>query len=281
MRVLASFILYYPPEGIAQRVASVAKEVDGVLVIANSKLVDTCFDAQRSNFFSKLNIIQNNENLGIARALNQAAQHALANRYDWLLTMDQDSDFDSDGIAKMISFAARASAEIALVAPLHRTPMANPVSAAVEVQEIRMTMTSGNLLRLKAYQACGPFEEKLFIDSVDHEYCLRLRRKKWKIVRLNSVILFHELGKITYTPFAGMRLKTTHHNATRRYYVARNRLYVMFKYFWFDTKFFRREAGHYLKDYLRVIFLEQNRSAKIAAMLLGTWHFIIGRLGPR
>ena len=38
-------------------------------------------------------------------------------------------------------------------------------------------MTSGNLLNLKIAEKIGDFEEKLFIDEVDHDYCYRIRRK--------------------------------------------------------------------------------------------------------
>ncbi len=36
--------------------------------------------------------------------------------------------------------------------------------------------------------------EDLFIDSVDTEYCLRLKKNGYRVVRLNEAILYHPLG---------------------------------------------------------------------------------------
>ena len=52
-------------------------------------------------------------------------------------------------------------------------------------------MTSGSFLNLKVYKEAGPFVDKLFIDYVDFEYCLRLKKKGFKIYKLNNTYMQH------------------------------------------------------------------------------------------
>jgi rhamnosyltransferase len=119
----------------------------------------------------------------------------------------------------------------------------------------------------------------LFIDSVDHEYCLRLRKEGYDVIRLNTAVLYHSLGNISYHKVFGLLLKTTNHSAARRYYITRNRLFVMTRYAGFDFRFFLRELSELIKSFWIILFVENNKSEKINAMFRGTWHFVTGRYG--
>jgi rhamnosyltransferase len=279
--VVAVVVLYHPPPALAEMIRSVRGITQNVLLIDNTE--QPFFDLEslrrQAPDFS-FSLVQNGENKGIAWALNEAGKYGLLHGFQWLLTLDQDSRFDPDTAPALLAYALAAGPEVAIVAPYHVTPGAAVPALAQEAEVIRHTMTSGNLLRLSAFQTCGPFEEKLFIDSVDHEYCLRLRRHGFRIIRLNGVRLSHPQGNITYTRFLFFRWKTTNHGPARRYYMARNRWYVMTRYFFFDPKFFRRELSQYIRDYFRVLFLENQKRKKISAMIKGTWHFLLGRYGP-
>ena len=275
--VLGAVILYNPDDGIFEYVKTYVDELDHLLIIDNTESGSQAGDSL-SQLHKNVTLIQNHENFGIARALNQAGQFAVANKFEWLMTMDQDSNFLPGSLERMMSFIRQAEVKPAILTPFHQTPQGRTPGGST-TNEVRMTMTSGNLLNLGAYAACGPFEEKLFIDSVDHEYCLRLRKAGYKIVRLNTSILNHRLGNVKYHRFMGMRFKTTNHSAQRKYYITRNRLYVMTKYFLFDFKFFRREFWELIKSFFTVLLLEDDKAKKITAMLRGVGHFATGRFG--
>jgi rhamnosyltransferase len=280
MRLLGTVILYHPSRSVIDNIRSYISEVDALLVIDNSEPnLESSFLTSLEVEHASIHLISNPQNLGIATALNQAASYAIENGYSWLLTMDQDSIFEKHSLSLLKIFAENKGG-LGIVAPFHKTPKSDQPKFTEEYSTLRMTMTSGNLLNLDAFKRCGPFDEKLFIDSVDHEYCLRLRKSGYVIIRINQAMLHHPLGDIIYYRFLFFRFKTTNHSATRRYYIARNRLYVMFKYVGFDFKFFRRELGQYVKDFLRVIFLEREKRKKLIGILKGTIHFLAGRFGP-
>jgi rhamnosyltransferase len=57
-------------------------------------------------------------------------------------------------------------------------------------------MTSGNLIHLTAHKIIGGFNEKLFIDYIDHEYCPRLHINGFSVIRANKAMLFHKVGDL-------------------------------------------------------------------------------------
>ena len=53
------------------------------------------------------------------------------------------------------------------------------------------------MMPVSAIQIIGAFDESLFIDRVDTDFCLRARRKGMVIIQ-SPAVLFHSLGRITY-----------------------------------------------------------------------------------
>ncbi|HZY80863.1 MAG TPA: glycosyltransferase [Cyclobacteriaceae bacterium] len=201
-------------------------------------------------------IIDNtHNNIGIAAALNIGLKKAIDENYDWLLTMDQDSVFEPGALENLKQAAFSCDEKTAWVSPTHITQKGKSAHRLV-------AMTSGSMLRVSACKQIGLFEEKLFIDSVDNEYCLRLRKSGFKIHRVDNSVLTHSLGP---------------HNAARRYYITRNMLYVMFKY----PIFFPFGSKELIKSFLLILFVEDDKHRKIRSFFIGVIDFLRGRYGPR
>ena len=228
-RVLAVIVLYFP----ARPPADLSSDVDEVLVIDNT-----------------------NNNIGVAAALNIGLKKALEEKFDWVLTMDQDSVFEHGALDELKKIAFTAKDDIAIVSPFHLTAKAKRKS--VEIEEVRFTMTSGNLVK----SGLGFFEEKLFIDSVDNEYCLRLRKNGYKIIRVNQAVLYHELGTLKKI---WLGFSTIVHPASRRFYITRNMLYVMSKY----PGFIPFGLKELIKAFVLIILVEDDKINKLAAMIKG------------
>ena len=45
------------------------------------------------------------------------------------------------------------------------------------------------------FDKIGGFDEKLFIDGVDFDFCIRMRKAGYGILRSNNVYLLQEVGK--------------------------------------------------------------------------------------
>ena len=146
--------------------------------------------------------------------------------------MDQDSYFENDAAVEYFNC-------ISLYNNIETTAMfgveflkqedENKKCSPLEVTEL---ITSGSVLNLNVYTAVKGFDEALFIDLVDHEYCYRSILFGYKIIQFKNIFLQHSLG----TGFKGRSVATlkitnrTFHSPVRIYYMVRNYLYVKKKY---------------------------------------------------
>jgi rhamnosyltransferase len=179
-------------------------------------------------------VIKNSKNFGIAKALNQLIACARKNDYQWIITLDQDSTSDSL-LVKKLCLGIKKYPHTVMVTPyiidINFMSLTNYKSLHLPESEIvQICQTSGTLTNVDAITSVGGFEERLFIDHVDHEMCLRLRRHGYNIVRMNSTYLLHEVGKGKKIEFFGKRIAYHYYNPKRVYYQTRNLLYILRKY---------------------------------------------------
>jgi rhamnosyltransferase len=224
--------------------------------------------------------IDNNGNKGIANALNVGANLAIQNNSDWLLTMDQDSNFENNNFEKLINFIFEYdTAKIGIISPFHKTHSGK--SKKYGYEDVLITMTSGNLLNLDIYSKVGPFLDDLFIDSVDHEYCLRLNKNGYRVVAVNESILNHNLGESYVLNLYFKNLYFYKHSPLRNYYIMRNRLYVASKYRKIFPNFFLGTLRAILTELLLIILFEDQKSLKLNNILKGYLDFKNKKFGKK
>jgi rhamnosyltransferase len=142
------------------------------------------------------------------------------------------------------------------------------------------TLTSGSLFRTEVYLNAGPFDESLFIDCVDIEYCLRLRSMQLCIAEAEDAILVHSLGRTTVHKMLGKNLPVTNHSPLRRYYMTRNSLYVVLRYPR-ELSWIRHISVATFQDVIKILFFEKNKIAKLCSMIRGVVDCFLGRMGQR
>lgn len=278
LKISCVVVLYNPSSDISSRIASYASSVDKIYLIDNSEAPNNEISNMLRIQFENSEYISMRGNKGIAAALNEGFKHAIKDGYSWMLTMDQDSIFIEGAVEILKKTAEETPEDIAILAPY---PQQEGVKRRVgyENRFIKLCLTSGNLVRTEAFTRVGGFDEKLFIDFVDHEFNLNLHRNSYKIILCGRAVLLHKLGETSFRRFLGIKVKTTNHNPIRRYYIARNVPYVLFKYFIdsprLSLKFLRRE----FKEILKSVLFEENRSLKARNILRGWRDCIFGRFG--
>jgi len=199
---------------------------------------------------TKIIYISNKENKGIAAALNQGCKLGIDNGADWVLTMDQDSFFPENNVSTFIQLANEYEdfEKVAIFTPVHfdsRNNVPKP-SFAIQYTQLNYTMTSGNLLSLKALKQVGFFLEELFIDWVDEEICLRICKNNLQIVRINTVFLEHFVGNGTRKiNFFGFPKYVDDYTPVRFYYITRNVLII--------SKLYPSEAKRLKKRWKRIV----------------------------
>lgn len=174
---------------------------------------------------SKISILCNMENQGIAKALNQLTTAAQKEGFDWILTLDQDSVAPSNIVEEFEKYTNNLKAGMLCPVICDRNKGV-VIEAKDGYKEIDECITSGSLLNITAWREIGGFDESMFIDGVDFDICYRLRKNGYKILCIQSVVLLHELGRIEYHRFLFWKVLVKNHSAFRKFYIARNTVYL-------------------------------------------------------
>jgi len=147
------------------------------------------------------------------------------------------------------------------------------------MKDVLFTITSGNLLSLDAYKSVGGFLDMLFIDHVDHEYCLRLNKNNYKVIRTNRVLVYHKLGNTNRRKFFRWIFYPSHHPPLRLYYRTRNRFLVDNLYKKSFPEYIKRDRRNFIRELFEIIAFEKNIWAKIKMIFQGYIDYKKNRFG--
>lgn len=230
--------------------------------------------------YENTKLIENKENLGIAKALNQLCDNASLNGFKWILLLDQDS-FVEDGIIESYSRYIEIE-RVALLTPLfddENEPKIIESEARVPYEPVNRAITSASFIRLDVWKSAGGFDEDMFIDCVDFDYCTTLLEKGFVILRDNETLVHHRLGHSKeikfFIPFGrifGIKslkkpLYTYNHSPWRTYYYARNIKYYCFKHKDFINSWSERLS--FIKWFVLKIGFEDQKFKKLWAIIKG------------
>lgn len=267
---VAVVTLFNPETKVLSNLKSYLPYVKELLVVDNSK---EPFDlSSLKKEFPSICILSHSQNLGIAKALNLAIAYAKSKGYQWLLTMDQDSFFYADEIKKFILYFNELNHEnLAIFSPLHNEKFLN--HEKIFNSEEDFVMTSGNIINLNKAIKIGLFDEKLFIDEVDHDFCLRLREESFKIIQNYNCYLYHTLG----TKHKHVNL----YSSERLYYMSRNYLYIREKHKNKWKFFFKNRDKYLLKFFLKQIIYTNYKKESIQMIFKGIQDYRNNLMGYR
>lgn len=193
----AVFSAYRPTASLLDSVASVQSQVAGVIVVDDGSGPEATeiLDALRSR---GVQVETRGTNQGIAVALNSGIAQAMDAGARRVVTFDQDSHVPDGFVADLCAaadLAAASGARVGAVVPEYFAQVRQarglaeaPYSDASEV------IQSGMLIPAEVIRAVGALREDFFIDLVDTEYELRLRRAGYRVIAAHGVRLAHALG---------------------------------------------------------------------------------------
>ncbi|OCB78712.1 hypothetical protein [Flavobacterium crassostreae] len=235
MNIAACVIVYHPNQEELQNLSTYASKVNKVYVYDNTEASACAFLRDQNN--PKMVYYSDLENKGLSVRLNQACQQALADGFDFLLTMDQDSSFITANLDRyfedITNFPNKETVGLFNLQYSDKNLVVDP--REVLSQEVPTVITSGSVINLKNYTQIGGFDENLFIDGVDFDYCLAALKNGFKCIEFKNNYFKHRIGnKIKRRSFKTLYLvsKEKHlHAPIRLYYMIRNALYLEQKYY--------------------------------------------------
>lgn len=196
-----------------------------------------------------IEIMANQQNIGLGAAYNFVFKKHFSD-FDYFVTFDQDTFLDQDVIPRLLPLFD-VSEKAGIVGPSF---IKSNFKTGIDYSFVDSLIQSCSVFPKKVLETVGCFNEKLFIDSVDFEYCLRVQLGGYKIIRSNSVFIAHSLGvaKKRYG------LSYIEHSSLRNYYMARNHRYLTRRYFKKFPYFILKKNLFFFLHFLKLIFLDQD-----------------------
>jgi rhamnosyltransferase len=287
----ALMVLYNPNAETLKYIPVIAQYVDHLILIDN-----TPGRVLWEDWPYGIHYFPNQENLGIANALNAGIEKAIAMGINQIFLFDQDSRVESCFFSKMIKFKETCPQDTIICAPdfldintgtlarfakLHRWTYTTVCGqGSLDPLDVTFVITSGSLLDIPLYRRIGPFREDYFIDHVDSEFCLRAATKGLKIIVNPGVVLKHAIGQRSLHRVMGIVIKPNHHNSVRRYYIARNGIRTTIDYVDKIPSILVLNSARLIHDLLGICFFEEDRWRKIRATGLGFLDGIRNHMGP-
>jgi rhamnosyltransferase len=135
----------------------------------------------------------------------------------------------------------------------------------------RLTVASGMLIDVEAFDLVGVMREDYFIDWVDIEWVMRLYQSGYYSVGVLDAFLQHNLGESTRSVWFMPLKRVPHHQPFRNYYQVRNQL-LIFRDLPVGLGYKLRRLFGLFKYLVYFTVFADRRLARLGYMLLGFWH---------
>lgn len=284
MYIVAGIVLYNPDlKRLEKEIESIYEQVSEVVLFDNfSKNIAEV--RKIISQYENVKLICGNKNYGIGYALNRIMDYSLGNGYEWLLTLDHDSICEKDLINKYKKYLCMDKVGMLCPQVYDDRLGTNPwyTNSKNDFDEVKRCIQSGCLVNLKALKDIGGFDEWMFIDFVDFDICMKMQINNYKIYRINSICINHELGnredvklhklyskisEITHVKKIKSLSYLNIFSYDRAYYVTRNNIVYIKKYKRYINE--GKEYFVFLKRVLQRILRSKNRVMMLKASIKG------------
>lgn len=208
--ILGVVVVHRPDQDSAAlpAVRDLAPQVDELLLVHNGVEKDAAAGPGTELPGTRMSSITFETNRGTAAAWNAALTRAGECGLRYLYLLDQDSVPSADAVASSLRLIG-APGVAGVVQPAGR-------------DRLRLdpfpwnTVASGSLLDAAAVRDAGGFDERLFVDEVDHELFARLLAAGHELRSLPSPTIGHQTGSPRSIRFLGRPAVVSGHSAERR-----------------------------------------------------------------
>ena len=281
-------------ERLAEQVRALQSEVDDILVIDNGS--SHAVEGLPQLVGLPARIVTLPGNAGVAHGFNLGIDAARRRSAEFVLLLDDDS-VPSPGMVDRLVEACRRQARpgapgVAAVGPRvqdARDPHDYPfiqlgwthnrhLRCGADEQGVipcDFLISSGSLVPLEAFETVGEFDEGLFIDSVDLEWCCRARDRGLMLYGVCAARLDHRLGDRRH---AVLNLELVVHSPERVYYMTRNR-FLLYRRSYMPLKWKMKDLLRWMAKFSATMVLIAPRAQYARMTLRAIRDALVGRAG--
>jgi rhamnosyltransferase len=281
--VSAIVVTFHPRKEHLQNLTKVRAQVDLLIVVDNGSAETELAQIRTRSEELGFRLIENGDNLGIAAALNIGVREVQQSGCRWVALFDQDSVITDGFIATMIAEFEAYSREqrIMQIIPRYLDPETGVERPVCRFSDggVFLTITSGSLFPIKAFDECGLFQENLFIYCVDDDYSLRIRKNGFFIGVSKKAVLLHQSGHPTSARLFGRTFTTRNYRPEIRYYYSRNKVWILRKYGRTFPRLIVPTLREFVTTPVKIALMEDASWEKIKLFAYGLMDGVAGRMG--
>lgn len=272
-------VLFEPKQYMINNIKDYFHSFDRVYIVDNSRKKQNLSILE--GFFDRYTYVFNQNKGGLSHALNIACDLAIKDGQQYMVTFDQDS-FCSRKSLEIMKRTIMEKKQAIAVAPtivpyFNDLPdMKNDQIVSKKLRRISFSITSGCMFSLNTYQSCGGFDERLFVEHIDTDFCLKLEKNHIPLYRCIDALLYQRAGNSVEKRFLWKKIHPLFSNPTRGYYLHRNQWYLYKRYG------IRKTLSHtapLIYSLVKTIFYEDQKLLRIRYYLRGFGAFILNNYG--
>lgn len=278
-KVAAVVTTFHGGESLRPHVERVVEQVEVVII------VDDSGDPSRNEAIGfpemeKVIVLRNKDNMGIAAALNRGIARAGEMGCNWIITLDDDTLVSRTYLDDVFSFVqTNVQPDAGLIACSREGSIPHVQDDPSGYKIKRTLITSGCVFEFRTFQEIGGFDEGLFIDLVDFDFCTRLRQSGRSLVLLNKPGMAHRVGDARKVHVLGMTIVVYNHAPFRLYYQMRNVFFFTRKHLAFDPILSLYLLLDMFRLPLKALVFEPHRRARLFYLCTGLLDGLRGRGG--
>lgn len=266
-KIIVGILLYNPNlNRLEQNINAIIKYLDTILLVDNNSKNVSDIEILANN--THIVLIKNKENKGLPRAFNNMITYAKSNGFNNLLLLDQDSVFQEGSVAYYRDFI---SPEYVCIVPqiIQRLDEYEKKfgEKTAGITEVDYSINSGTLINLNILPSSIRFNENLFVDCVDFDFFIQLRKTGLKILKVDKIKLLCDLGNLSMHRFHHIDFFANNYSTFRLEKQARDRVIFLFQHP--RDPLAKEVFCHSALGYLMIILFEKHKLAKLFSVLKG------------
>lgn len=266
-KILVGIVLYNPNlSRLQQNIDAIVHKVNSILLVDNaSKNINEIKSFAKEN---KIKLICNTRNKGLPRVFNNMISFAQESGFENLLLLDQDSVFHKDAVKYYREYIS--SNYVCIVPKIiqrleeYERKFGEKADAETEVE---FAINSGTLINLEILPSNIRFNEKLFVDCVDFDFFIQLRKEGLKILKVDKIKLLCDLGNLSKHRFHHIDFFANNYSTFRLQKQAQDRVIFLFNHF--RNPLAKEVFLHSALGYLMILMFEKQKIKKFFAVIKG------------
>lgn len=181
-------VLYNPSNENIKNINIFSCYFDTVIVVDNSD------ENNKYEIDNKIIYVKNSKNLGLTEGINIGFRMAYKINFKWAIYFDQDTTINSLNFLNYCDLVNNIDNDVGMLTPLYEIERKRKPILHNELKVVTLTMTSASIFNLNIFMNIGMMDNRYFIDALDYDYCLRLKRNHYLVLQYNNYSVYHNPG---------------------------------------------------------------------------------------